>query len=328
MIILIYGRDTWRAHLQLERLKTAYQTKKAGAVIEMDAANAVWPEIKNHLTLTGLFAADKLVILKYFLNDKQTKDTENWQAMLEAVSPGTSVIFYERDAIDPKKTLIKTLLKLSNQNGKQLYPEFKLPTPLELKKWIQDEFSARKTQIEPAALELLATACADTWQANQEILKLCAASPGLITHALVKELVMSPLDENIFHLTDALGNHNLAMTIKLLVGQLQSGAEPLYLLAMIARQIKILLKIKSASARLKTTAHGLIATAIAEHPFVVQKTLATARLFSFVELIAINDKILATDRLLKSSRVSPKTLLTKLVYDILNVDSYAHSPAG
>jgi len=92
--------------------------------------------------------------------------------------------------------------------------------------------------------------------------------------------------------------------------------------------MEILQKIKSASARLKTTAHGLIATAIAEHPFVVQKTLATARLFSFVELIAINDKILATDRLLKSSRVSPKTLLTKLVYDILNVDSYAHSPAG
>ena len=111
---------------------------------------------------------------------------------------------------------------------------------------------------------------------------------------------------------------NTALSLKLLSDQLRLGAEPLYLLTMIGRQIKILIKIKSAQHALATRSVQVLAREIGEHPFVVQKILPLSAKFQNKQLLLSYEKVLAADMALKSSRRSAKTLLTKLVCDLIS----------
>ena len=60
--------------------------------------------------------------------------------------------------------------------------------------------------------------------------------------------VTSPLDDNIFHFTDALSARNAATALHLLHDQLESGANPFYIVTMLSRQITILLQVKAGGA--------------------------------------------------------------------------------
>lgn len=317
MIIFLHGQDNFRSLRQLAKIKKAFIQKKAGDIIAIESDNFKLGEFKNHLQTQGLFKSSKLIIVKNLLTEGEKIEPSKINPLLQSVSSETSIVFYERGQVDKRSGLFKLLTKLSTLPGKLYYPEFKLFDSEEMRRWIINQLKKSCKIIEPHALNYLADACADLWQANNEIGKLTVLPHQQITLDDVTALVLTKVDNNIFHLTDALGQKKNAQALKLLSDQLSAGAEPLYLLSMIARQIKILIKLKSAQDRLGTVPAGQLAVVVREHPFVVQKTRPMTKLFSLERLIDIYSLILKTDLKLKSSRLSPETLLSKLIYDII-----------
>lgn len=318
MIIFLHGQDNFRSLRQLAKIKKSFIQKKAGDIITIDSNDFKIGEFKNHLQTQGLFKSNKLIIVKNLLIEGEKIESTKINPLLQSMSSETSIVFYERGQVDKRSKLFKLLTKLSTLPGKLYYPEFKLFDSIEMRRWIINQLKKTNKMIEPSALNYLIDACADLWQASNEIGKLAVLSHKQITLDDVTALVLTKVDNNIFHLTDALGQKKMDQALKLLSDQLSAGAEPLYLLSMIARQIKILIKIKSAQSRLGNNAPaGQLAVTVREHPFVVQKTRPMTKLFSLNRLIDIHSLILKTDLKLKSSRLSPETLLSKLIYDII-----------
>ena len=91
----------------------------------------------------------------------------------------------------------------------------------------------------------------------------------------VRLLVPEARQANIFHMVDALGQGNGQRAMALLHHMLDDGAAPLYLLAMIVRQYRLLLQVKDLVGRgLRSAA---IARELKQRDFVVDKLLRQAR---------------------------------------------------
>lgn len=318
MIIFLHGQNNFSSLRQLAKTKKSFIQKKAGDIITIDSDDfKIW-EFKNHLQTQGLFKSSKLIIVKNLLIEGEKIESTKINPLLQSIPSETSIVFYERGQVDKRSGLFKLLAKLSTIKSKLYYPEFQLFDYQETRRWIINQLKKNDKIVEPSALNYLVDACADLWQANNEINKLAVLPHKQITINDVSALVLAKIDNNIFHLTDALGQKKMGYALKLLNDQINSGAAPLYLLSMIARQIKILIKLKSAQERLGYMSAGQLASVVREHPFVVQKILPATKLFSLNRLIDIHSLILKTDLKLKSSRLSPETLLSKLIYDIIS----------
>jgi len=317
MVIFLYGKDNYSSLQKLKSIKKIFLKQKKGQIIEIEATDFKLGKFKNHINTQALFAKEKLIILKYFLIEAKKTDLDQLQYLLGSNIVNTTLVFYERDIIDKRSSLFKKLIELSKMNGKQYYPEFQLPKPYKLRTWIKEQAQLKGVSFAPPALDFVLRSCQNWWQANNQLQKLVCLGKANIKLEQVKKIISPRIDDNIFNLTNALSCKDLAKSCKLVKDQLHSGAQPLYLLAMISRQIKILIKIKSFQQKNGQFNYQQIAKAVSEHPFAVKKSLSFCNLFSLTDLIKIQNLILKTEILLKSTNLNPESLLIKLLCDII-----------
>lgn len=151
------------------------------------------------------------------------------------------------------------------------------------------------------------------WILSSEIDKLIALKRGSeITVEDVKNSNLSKIDDNIFNLTDAVGNKDIKQALKLLHDNMEEGANEIYLLTMIVRQFRILLQIKKASEGNKR----VIAKELGLHPFVVQKAMGQVGKYTLERLKEIYKKLLETDIALKTGGGESRVLLEQMVVEI------------
>ncbi|MDD4901988.1 MAG: hypothetical protein PHE24_02520 [Patescibacteria group bacterium] len=127
----------------------------------------------------------------------------------------------------------------------------------------------------------------------------------------VEKLVKGNFDDNIFALTDAIGARNKALAAKLLEEQFELGANEIYLLTMITRQIKIILQVRQAL-DLGQSSRQIISE-LKLNPYVIQKAIEQARHFSLNALKIIFDKLVEIDFKIKTGQGEPQVLLDLLV---------------
>ena len=82
------------------------------------------------------------------------------------------------------------------------------------------------------------------WQINNEIDKLSAYKEKNILAEDVKEIVSNQSNETIFGLIDAIVSKNKKLSFQLLSKHFTAGAEPSFLLTMLIRQFKMLIRAK------------------------------------------------------------------------------------
>jgi DNA polymerase III delta subunit len=226
-------------------------------------------------------------------------------------------------------------------NSSTVKQEFKKLSNTELSDWIKKETAARGGQIGAKAVAALITLTAgDSWQIDSEINKLINYKAGQreqqtplksplvkggeynappllykegqgevleISEADVKELVRGHFEENIFALTDAIGARNRALAASLLEEELKSGANEIYLLSMITRQIKIILQVASALSAGST--ERKLAGELKLNPYVAQKAAAQARNFPPEKLKKSLSDLIEIDYKIKTGRGEPAVLL-------------------
>lgn len=301
MLIVLHGQDTFRMHERIDVLRRAFVQKFDQTnlnTIVWEGKDVTIDTLRSTLLSRSLFSTRRFVVIKDIL--KLSDDvTPVLIDALQQMEPDSIVVVTTPELPAAKHPVTACLATA------QRTEEFALLQPAQLLQWTKQQFAQAKVKIAPPALTYLVQACGnDLWPLHQLIQQLIHYKTDL-TLENVQLFATSPLDDNIFHLTDALAERNAALAIRLMHDQLASGANAFYLLTMLARQIQILLQVKESQG--KDT--GL-------HPYVVKKSLQHANRFSVQLLKSIHSQILQIDEQLKTTRLDAELLLDRLIVTI------------
>ncbi len=179
------------------------------------------------------------------------------------------------------------------------------PDAKTLPAWIQAQTKARKIAIEGRAVQMLADFVGPNLrQLDNELEKLATyAGKRAITPDDVKLMVSDASEALIWDLTDALSQRNARNAIQSLYELRRGDANPFYLLTMIARQYRVMIKVKEAMRPGKggqSSSEYDVAGRIGEKPYSAKKAMAQAGKYSLPELDGIMNRLLEADYAMKT----------------------------
>lgn len=317
MIFFFYGEDSFRAKNKIDALKKKFHQSvdtSGQNIMTLDGETLSLAKFFEAVKASGFLATKKLVLIKNIFNNKKLKD---WQddliAYLDTQKDTVEenyLIFWQTDKPDVKSALYKTLKKFKYSE------EFAKLSPAKLEAWLKDKVTRANKNISPANLNLLLSYVGDDlWLLNNELDKLINFSTDSeITTENIKLLVAAKSNDNIFQLVEALGKKDKKQASLLLQQQLKTGANALYLLSMIVRQYRLLLKIKLLSSDLNNS--FALAQALKIHQFVAEKSLKQSQLYSIGQLKNIYKALLNLEEKLKSTPGEPEALFLSLTLSL------------
>jgi len=250
--------------------------------------------------------------------DAPQKEEQDWKRRslqeladyLPQLAPSTRLVFVERETLRPNHPILEVAKELDTG----FIEHFKLPGERDLPAWIQERSrSAAQGQISSEAAALLAALVGpDLRLLDMEIEKLLLYAGGrMVTTEDVQLLVSHAREASVFDLVDCVGRRETGRALRLLHRLLDEGEAPLKLLAMLARQIRILIQLREIGERESDPRE--VARELKLHPFVVQKGLLQARNFELAQLEAAHERVVQTDWAIKSGRSDAVLALDMLV---------------
>jgi len=187
----------------------------------------------------------------------------------------------------------------------------------ELGGWLAREARARKVALDSDAASALAEmAGPDLGRLNQalEQLSLYVGDAGRIRLADVEELVAETRQRGVFELTKAIGEGNVERALRLLANMQRNREPALRIQFMLVRQLRQIWRAKELAAA--GAPRGEIASRVGIAPFFMDDVLVPARRMSHAAMESSFGRLYAADRKLKSSRIDPDLVLSKLVQSL------------
>jgi DNA polymerase III subunit delta len=322
MIIFLCGEDTYSSGQKLNEIKAKFKEKTDPSGINIitfegdsprgEAGKFDLEKFSSAASQSGFLVNKRLIIVKNLLASKLPRDTaESLKELMGNLKDSPNIfVFWEQGKPDARTALYKQLTQ-----DKKFVQEFALLSDDQLTRWVKNYIQKQNGQIEPMALNLLILGSDNNlWQLTNDLDKLLAYSQNKITAEAVKQLVQPKIDENIFGLIDAIASDNKSLALKMLNEQLNLGLNHIYIVSMIIRQFRIIVKLRSLldqSLNLNeiTKRAGL-------HPFVIKKSLPLAKKFTLVKLQKIYDQLLTLEKRFKSTSLSPQALLELFIMQI------------
>ncbi len=328
MIIFLYGPDTFRSRQKLTELKDKFtgEIDKAGLnLVTLNGVELEPAEFERAVATPPFLAKKRMVVIEDLITKNRGQKIQ--KDILDILGKNqledTIIIFWEGDLGDrggKSKTLVKRSRVLLQRLKKEKYvQEFKLLQPLEVKKWTALETKKRGGKINPDALSMLVDFIGnDLWQINSELDKLLAYCKNkAIKIEDVQNLVKTKLDDDIFKLTDAIGQRNKKMALKLISDQFASGISPTQLLAKIIWQFKNLILIKDF---VETNGSGYsterLIYQLGLHPFVIKKTMYQIKNYKLEDLKKLYSHLAEIEHKIKTSQLEPEVLFDLFIAKI------------
>lgn len=240
---------------------------------------------------------------------------EELVAYLPTLPPTTRLVFAEETTLNASHPVLK-LAKKEHKKGLAHIKQFKPPKEWELPDWIQQRARDEGGEIGWDASRLMATLVGnDLRLLDQEIDKLLLYADGKqVTETDVRALVSRAREASVFDLVDHVGRREADEALRLLHRLLDEGEPPLRLMAMLARQVRILIQVSELQASRMTQEQ--IAKRLKLHPYVVKKGLAQERNFSMGQLEKAHALLVETDWMIKTGEMEGVLALDMLVVSL------------
>lgn len=319
MIIFLYGADTFRSHRMLQEMKNKFIKDidhESNSLNVLDGQITTLKEIGEKINTGSLFVKKRLIVIENIFKNKKTKLFPELTDYLKkfSASEDNIIIFIDEELNSKDRPLKIDAKKLFAFLSKQKYTqEFKSLSSIQLLSFIKKEAGVYQKEMSAGAASLLINlSSSDLWIIASEIKKLSFYSNNkIITEADVKELCSGTVNENIFALTDALSAKNKSQALILLEEQYSAGLSEEYLIAMLIRQFKILLQIRSALDN--NFSQTEMTNQLKLHPFIIRKGLSQARNFSTENIKNYLNQLIRLDFSNKNGRSQIKTELMLLI---------------
>jgi len=186
-----------------------------------------------------------------------------------------------------------------------------------LRQWIKIEVAAQGADMSPQAVDLLARLVGgNLWVMSSEIKKLALFALGRrIEEADIKAVVSSAQEANVFAMVDAILEYKAGVAENLLEQLLQQGASPAYLLVMLARQVRLVVRAKELRRQRKPDAEIQSRLGLkSEFPF--RKTVEQAQRYPLERLKSVYKHLLQADLSIKTGRYDGGLALNLLIADL------------
>jgi DNA polymerase III subunit delta len=270
---------------------------------------------KRLVTVTGLLArfdtAPKTE--KTRSNNSAARDPAPFAACLNNIPDFTIAVLIEDElpAAAKKESLFKSIAAKADV---RLYPPIK---DARLRAWIQKRVADLGASISPPALETLYQLVgSNLWIMASEIEKLFLYAKGRrIEETDVRALVGYTQDVSVFTLIDAIVDFKVEQAGQTLQQLLDHGAAPAYLLYMLDRQFRMIVRAKDLKARGQPDGFIQSKLGIASD-FALQRTLEQAGRYSSARLLQIYQSLLEADLAMKTGRYEADLALNLLIAEL------------
>lgn len=319
MIIFIFGEDNYQSRKRLTQLKEKFKEKYGDinlsnfSVEQKERVDI--PRIMGEIASVPFLGDKRLVVINNLILNSDSKVKEVMVKKLPTIPGSAIVIFYEAGVLKKNDKLYKTLLKIAKTE------EFPRLKGAALSNWIKKEVANHDAEIEPQAIEKLNYLVgSDTWRLSCEIEKLANYShPQIIKQKDVELLVNETLQTKIFDLVDGLARRDGRLALTSLHRLMSLGEKKEYLFSMIVYGFRNLILVKYLLEKNKSEPE--IKNILKLHPFVAQKTVAAARLFTFFELKSIYHRLVLASGEMRESGKDPILILDLLLAEICTRES-------
>ncbi len=332
---LFLAPDEFLLGQRLSQLKQALGDPEMASlnIAELDGARSNASDILYHAGALPFLADRRLIIVRGYLAHLEsrlgTAKSPNTAAQAEArqilealADPGLSndLVLID-DKLDKRRAIWRGLdglggLDQLSKDGLLAIEELNTPDARALPAWIAA--AARRDGIEIAgqAVQMLATFVgADLRRLTLELDKLRSYAAGRsITPDDVQRLVSDTSEALIWDLTDAIGQRDGRKAMRALYALRRNDANPFYLLTMITRQYRIMIKVKDETSRGPGNEYD-VAGRVGESPFPVKKAMAQSRNYALPQLEGILDRLLSSDFAMKTG-ADPNTEIDILVAEL------------
>ena len=175
----------------------------------------------------------------------------------------------------------------------------------------------KKSSVSPRAADLLATFVGgNLWVMANEIDKLALFTSGRrIEEDDVRRVVSYAQEASVFALVDAILEAKAGVAEQTLQQLLQQGAPPAYLLVMLARQARMMVRVKELRKQKKYDVEIQDKLGLTSD-YALRKTLAQAERYSLTRLKEVYRKLLETDVSIKTGKCEPELALNILIAEL------------
>lgn len=306
-LYLFYGDEEFLMLRALERLEEALAgpEKEAPVKVVQEAQEVALPDFLAQARLTPLWGAGQLLVLRRV----ETYPANVLKAVLQ---------YLERPAPRAWVVLLAPGLKARDLAKSAVWKRLQAEDAAlgffhlkegELQQWLAREAQAQGKTLSLAAARRLVEIVGDNLsELAQELEKLAlfAGQEKTLTPNLVSQLATHSRTYNIFALVDALGDRGAQKRLAALAHLLDLGEPPARILVMLARQLRLLLRLKDNP---PGTPPETLARTLEVHPMVVKKLSQQAALFTAPALQTHLWRLHQTDRQLKTSAGNPRLWL-------------------
>lgn len=298
MIILLHGEDTYRMRRKLREIMEEHKQKhKSGLNLRcLEGKSIGLDDLRNEMFGISMFKEKKLIVVSDAFSNLKLKEELLEKGKVFTDSDNVLILVESTNILKKEK-----LFSFIEKSGK--VQEFEPLKGVKLNAWVKKEVEALNGEINEKGLEkLIEYVGSDLWQMENELKKLVNYSKK-ISEKEIESMVKPKYETNIFDTIDAIATKDKKKAIRFLKEHAEKGDSVLFLLAMIASQIRNIISVKSGSGK------GM-------HPFVLRKATFQSRNFSLEDLKRIYQKIVDLDFEIKVGKIEQDMALDVLISEI------------
>jgi len=309
MINIFSGTDTFESYLRCKMAasKVAKKSNLPIKIIDADDVENI-DDILVELEGVGMFASQNIIILKRALKNKKLVDY-----LIKHFEKMNALDFYiwEDKNLDGKLKIVKLLKKESKIS------DYSLPKPWELKKWFAGFVKKKNIKLTSFQTEFILERNENKWLLYSIIKKietfLNARNKKSLSDKELESILGTDAKGDIWKFVDYFGEKKIDKLINEFnkINSFEENSQ--YLIAMINRELEIMLSIKRAKEE------GVSLKELKLHPFVLQKANKKASRFKFDSLKKLLENLINLEIAIKTGLIGDKIGLKLYLYKLKNV---------
>ncbi|CAG7639651.1 putative protein YqeN [Paenibacillus solanacearum] len=307
-VYVCYGPETFLMQEVVERLtdKLVEPGQREFAINKYDMAETPLDVVIDEAETLPFMVPHKIVIASNALFLTGAKESakvehkpERLLSYLKAPAEFSIIVFtVDAEKLDERKKLVKAL-----KEADALVPCAAL-SDSELTQWVQREAEKAGLQFAPGAAEQLIMYTGTSLQALVKEIEKCAlfvGKGGTLTIPDLEQLVTRSIEQNIFQLIECIVQVRLEQAFTMLAELLRRKEEPIKIVALIARQIRIMFQVKDLSQQ--GYSQQQMASQLGIHPYAVKIAAGQAERFEAKRLGQLLQQLADLDYQMKSGKI-------------------------
>jgi len=327
LLYMLLGKDDFSLRQSLEEIKTSIgdPTALATNTTVLDGQQLTVDQLRTVCETIPFLAEKRLVIVNGLLGRFEVKSKPSrgktgasnrqsgYQELGEYIGkiPESTILVLIDGKITSKNPLFS---KLSTRARVKSFP---LLRGDRLQHWIQKRAGEKSASISSQAVDLLVRFVGgNLWIMANEIDKLALFASGRrIEEEDVKLVVSYAQEASVFAMVDAILEFRAGVAEQLLQKLLQRGAAPAYLLVMLSRQVRMIVRVKELRNQRKSGMEIQDRLGLTSE-FALRKTLEQANRYSLARLKEVYHRLLEADLSIKTGKYDAELALNILIAEL------------